>query len=159
MMRIVSVIGKSGVISPQMAAVAEEIGRGIAQRGWALVCGGRDGVMEAACRGAHSAGGLSIGIMPGYDTDDANRWLTVALPTGLGFARNTCVAAAGEVAIAIDGSYGTLSEIAMALSLSRPVIGVGTWRTPPEDTRRLDLHYADTAQEALSLLDTLMGIH
>ena len=156
MKRIVSVLGKSGHISPEVAAVAEAIGAGIARRGYVLVCGGRDGVMEAVCRGAAQEGGLSIGIMPGYTTEDANQWLCVALPTGLGYARNTCVAAAGEVAIAIDGSYGTLSEIAMARSLCRQVIGVGTWHTAPDDTRQLGLHYAANAQEALTLLDTLM---
>ena len=157
MKRIVSVLGKSGAIAPEVAATAEAIGRGVAERGYVLACGGRDGVMEAVCKGAKQAGGLTVGVLPGYDTGDANQWLDVALPTGLGYARNTCVAAAGEVAIAIDGSFGTLSEIAMARSLGKPVIGVGTWRTPEGDKRNLDLHYAADADEALALLDNLMN--
>ena len=106
---------------------AFEVGRELAARGHVLVCGGRGGVMREACRGAKEAGGLTIGILPGADIGDVNEFVDVPLPTGLGFARNALVAGAGEAVIAIDGSYGTLSEIAFALIAGRPVVGIRTW--------------------------------
>ena len=109
------------------ARLALEVGREIGARGHVLICGGRDGVMREACRGAKEAGGLTIGILPGDDATDANEFVDVPLPTGIGYARNVFVASAAEAVIAIDGSIGTLSEIAFALQSGRPVIGLATW--------------------------------
>jgi uncharacterized protein (TIGR00725 family) len=103
------------------------VGRLVAERGAVLVCGGRGGAMEAACRGAKQAGGLTVGILPGSDRSDANPYVDVALPTGLGEARNALVVRAADAVIAIGGGYGTLSEIALALKAGKPVIGLDTW--------------------------------
>ena len=113
--------------SPEETATAEEVGELIARRGAVLVCGGLEGVMEAACRGARAEGGTSVGILPGLDRDAANPHLDVALPTGLGEARNALVVNAADAVIAIGGGYGTLSEIGLALRAGKPVVGVGTW--------------------------------
>lgn len=107
---------------------AYEVGRLLARAGAVIVCGGRGGVMEAACRGAREAGGLTVGILPGKDTADGNAFLSVALPTGMGEARNALVVLAGAAVIAIGGGYGTLSEIGLALNAGRRVIGLGTWQ-------------------------------
>ncbi len=107
--------------------MAEAVGRGLASRGAALVCGGLGGVMEAACRGARSAGGLTVGILPGDDRRSANAHVDIPVVTGLGQARNAIVVKTAQAVIAIDGSYGTLSEIALALTNGIPVIGLGTW--------------------------------
>ena len=106
---------------------AEAVGLALARRGAVVVCGGLGGVMAAACRGAKEAGGLTVGILPGPDRGEANPWLDVALPTGMGEARNALVVRAAQVVIAVGGAYGTLSEIALALKLGRPVIGLRTW--------------------------------
>ena len=117
------------VIGPgdEPTVAAAEVGRLLAERGAVLVCGGRGGAMEAACRGAKEADGLTIGILPGSDRSDANPFVDVVLPTGLGEARNALVVGAADVVIAIGGGYGTLSEIALALKAGKRVIGLGTW--------------------------------
>src|SRR5439155_194172 len=129
---------------PELAAPRGE-GPPLAAAGAVLVCGGLGGVMEAAARGAAEGGGTVIGILPGYDHRDANRHLTVALPTGLGYARNVLVAAAGDALIALPGGHGTLSEVALAQVLGRPVVALGrrreragvvAARTPAEAVRR-----------------------
>lgn len=106
---------------------AESVGRELAQRGAIVVCGGRGGVMAAASRGAADAGGTVLGILPGLDRSDANEWLTVSIPTGLGELRNGMVVRAAEVIIAIGGAYGTLSEIALGLQAGLRVFGLHTW--------------------------------
>ena len=83
--------------------------------------------MEAACRGARSRGGMTVGLLPGSDREDANGWVVLALPTGLGEARNALVAGAADAVVAIGGGWGTLSEIGFALRAGMPVLGVGTW--------------------------------
>jgi uncharacterized protein (TIGR00725 family) len=108
-------------------AAAEEVGRLIAERGATLVCGGLGGVMEAACRGARSVGGTTVGLLAGIDREDANPYVSVALPTGLGQARNAVVVRSADSVVAIGGGYGTLSEIALALRRGKPVIGLDTW--------------------------------
>jgi uncharacterized protein (TIGR00725 family) len=117
------------VIGPgdEPTVAAAEVGRLIAERGAVLVCGGRGGAMEAACRGAKEAGGLTVGILPGSDRSEANPFVDVVLPTGLGEARNALVVGAADVVIAIGGGYGTLSEIALALKAGKRVIGLETW--------------------------------
>lgn len=119
-------------------AAAETVGRGLAESGAIVVCGGLGGVMEAACRGAREAGGTAVGILPGTERSAANRWVDVAIPTGLGEARNALVVRAADVLIAVGGAYGTLSEVALALKAGKPVIGVSTWRLPvePDPIRR-----------------------
>ena len=110
-----------------MCRIAEAVGRGLARRGAIVVCGGLGGVMEAACRGAKAEGGTTVGILPGLDRDDANPFVDIALPTGLGEARNALVVRAADALVAVAGEFGTLSEIALALRLGTPVVGVRTW--------------------------------
>lgn len=124
---VISVIGASHSCSADDYKLAEEVGRELAQRGAILVCGGLEGVMEAACRGASSEGGLTIGILPGNDREEANPYVAIPIVTGMGYARNSIVAKSGQAVIAIGGSYGTLSEIAFALQSGIPIIGLGTW--------------------------------
>ncbi|MBK8977055.1 MAG: TIGR00725 family protein [Planctomycetes bacterium] len=123
---VVGVIGAGAAAAPVLA-LAEEVGRLLAEAGCVVLCGGRGGVMEAAARGAQQAGGDVIGLLPGTDAAGANRHVTIALPTGLGEARNAVIAQAAGVLIAIAGGYGTLSEIALALKAGRRVIGLDSW--------------------------------
>ncbi|MBN2206762.1 MAG: TIGR00725 family protein [Candidatus Aminicenantes bacterium] len=122
----VGVIGGSRAGREALLA-AERIGRLVAEREGIIVCGGLGGVMEAACRGAREAGGLAIGILPGNDPADANAFVDVPLATGLGYTRNSLVALNADVLIAVDGEYGTLSEIAFGIIYGKTVIGLGTW--------------------------------
>jgi uncharacterized protein (TIGR00725 family) len=110
--------------SRETAALAREAGRRIAEAGWILVCGGGGGVMAAACRGAFEAGGLTVGILPGMSREEANPYLACSLPTGLGEMRNALVVRASSALIAMEGSYGTLSEIALANAAAVPVISL-----------------------------------
>ena len=123
---VIAVIGGSHCTAEE-AIVAETIGREIAKRGAILLCGGLGGIMEAACRGAHSADGTTIGILPGENIETANPYVKIAIATGLGEARNLAIVKSAQVIIAIAGEYGTLSEIAFALKNNKPVIGLNTW--------------------------------
>lgn len=114
----VSVIGSGS----QHEGRAEEVGRLLAERGVTVVCGGRGEVMAAAARGAKSAGGTTIGILPGETRADANEWIDHAVVTGMGHARNLAVVASGDAVIAVGGRYGTLAEIGFALTLGRRVV-------------------------------------
>jgi len=111
----------------ETAGLAERLGRVIANRGAVLVCGGRTGVMAAACRGARAAGGVTVGILPGADRRNANPDVDIAIATGLGEARNLAIVRTADVLIAVDGSHGTLSEIGFALKMGKRVIGLQTW--------------------------------
>jgi uncharacterized protein (TIGR00725 family) len=122
----VAVCGPSRA-SPDEAATAEEVGRLLAEAGIIVVCGGLGGVMDAAARGARTAGGTVIGILPGETRAGASEHLTVAIPTGMGEARNALVARAADVLVAVGGEWGTLSEIALARKIGTPVIGLGSW--------------------------------
>ena len=122
----ISVIG-AGQASEDEAAAAEEIGRLLAEAGALLICGGLGGVMDAAARGCEAAGGTSVGIIPGDDRTVGSSHLTVRIATGLGEARNAIVARAADAVIAVGGEFGTLSEIALALKMGKPVVGLGTW--------------------------------
>jgi uncharacterized protein (TIGR00725 family) len=106
---------------------AEHVGRLLATEGAIVVCGGRGGVMAAASRGAAGAGGMVIGMLPGDGRDDANEWLTVAIPTGIGELRNGLIVRTAEAVVAVGGAYGTLSEIALALHAGLRVFGLHTW--------------------------------
>ena len=123
---IISVIGGSQV-PPEIEALAEEVGRELARRGATVACGGLTGVMEAVCRGAKEEGGITIGILPGTDPKAANASVDIPICTGMGYARNVIVVYTGQAAIAVDGAYGTLSEIGHALASDIPVIGLDTW--------------------------------
>jgi uncharacterized protein (TIGR00725 family) len=122
----VAVVGPSDATSEQ-ARAAEAIGRGLADSGAILVCGGLGGVMAAACHGAGAAAGVTVGFLPGADRASANEWVQIALPTGLGELRNGLIVRAADAVIAVGGAYGTLSEIALALRTGVPVIGLRTW--------------------------------
>jgi len=122
----IAVVGP-GRAEAREAEWAEEAGAAVADAGAVLVCGGLGGVMEAACRGARSRGGTTVGLLPGSDREDANGWVLLAIPTGLGEARNVLIVRAADAVIAIGGAWGTLSEIALALKAGKPVIGLETW--------------------------------
>jgi uncharacterized protein (TIGR00725 family) len=124
--RYVAVVGSSAAPEEDVQ-MAEVVGRGLADRGAVVVTGGLGGVMEAACRGAKAGGGTTVGILPGYDREAANQYVDVAIATGLGEARNALVVRAADVLIAVGGSWGTLSEIALALRSGKRVVGLGTW--------------------------------
>lgn len=127
MSRYIAVCGPDDPTSAEAVRDAEEVGRLLARAGAVLVCGGGGGVMEAAARGAEAIGGISIGILPGADRARANPHLTVAIPTGLGEMRNTLIVRAADALIAVEGEFGTLSEIAFALKTGVPVVGLRTW--------------------------------
>src|SRR5262245_52136521 len=110
----------------EVAEQAEEVGRLLAEAGAVVVCGGHGGVMEAASRGASSRG-MVVGILPGSSRTEGNRYLTVSIPTGMGEMRNALIVRSADAVIAIGGEFGTLSEIALALKIGVPVVGLGTW--------------------------------
>lgn len=151
----VGVIGSGEVDpdrQPETLGYAREVGATLAERGAVVVCGGLGGVMEAVCRGATEAGGMTVGILPGSDRLAANPYVTVPVATGLGEVRNAVVVRASEVLIAIGGSYGTLSEIALGLQLGRAVVGLGTWGLErPQGGLERAVSVAGTPQEAVAL--------
>ena len=116
-----------GVADEREIAWAEDVGRLLAREGAVVVCGGLGGVMEAAARGASAEGGTSIGILPGPHRTGQAEGLSYSIPTGMGEARNALVVRAADAVIAVAGEYGTLSEIALALKIGVPVVGLGTW--------------------------------
>jgi uncharacterized protein (TIGR00725 family) len=122
----IAVVG-AAVCSRHVEQLAEQVGKEVGRRGATLVCGGLQGVMEAAARGARSVGGLTIGVLPSYDRRSANPWLDVVIPTGFGHGRNIIVVASGDAVIALPGEQGTASEIALALKLGRSVVALEAW--------------------------------
>lgn len=146
----VAVIGGEAA-DPELLRAAERVGRGIAEAGAVLVCGGRGGVMEAASRGAREAGGVVIGVLPTSSPDDGNEHLTHAVATGIGQARNLAVVGSGDAVIAIGGEWGTLSEIAFARRLQRPVVGLRTWPLRDRAGSELGITEAEDAHEAVRL--------
>jgi uncharacterized protein (TIGR00725 family) len=110
--------------------LSEELGRLLAGLGAVVVTGGRQGVAEAVSRGATRAGGLTVGILPGRERDEANEWVQVAVPTGLGETRNALVVMGADAVVALPGQYGTLSEVAFALLAATPVVALGGWELP-----------------------------
>ena len=135
----IGVIG-GATASEQNYTMAYELGTHIAARGAVLVCGGLGGIMEAVSKGVYDNGGTAMGILPGTDKTSANPFITVAVPTGMGIARNTLVVRASDVLIAFPGSYGTLSEIAFALASEKTVVYLpGSWnlkKIAPVDAAR-----------------------
>lgn len=147
---VIAVIG-SGQAPADVIDLALQAGAEIAARGAVLVCGGRGGVMAAAARGARERGGHTIGILPGYDANDANSHIEFALATGMGQARNAIVVGSADAVIAMAGEGGTLSEIGFALKLGRPVVALRSW---PELE---GLHRADSPAAAVALALELCG--
>jgi uncharacterized protein (TIGR00725 family) len=146
----ISVIGAgSSDVGEEMLSDAEAIGRGIADADAVLVCGGRTGVMEAASRGAADAGGTVIGVLPTTDPADANEHVTHTIATGIGHARNLAVVASGDAVIAIGGEWGTLSEIAFARRLERPVIAIRSWSLDESSDLKTGITRAEDADEAV----------
>ncbi|MGH2921892.1 MAG: TIGR00725 family protein [Gaiellaceae bacterium] len=145
----ISVIGSGG----EHESRAEEVGRLLAEQGCTVVTGGLGEVMAAAARGAKSAGGTTIGILPGESPADANEWIDYALATGIGHARNLAVVASGEAVIAVGGSWGTLAEIAFARRLGRPVVVLEPgWQVEGDRIERAESP-AQAVERALALLE------
>lgn len=145
----VAVVG-AGVCDAALAETARRAGRAVAEAGALLVCGGLGGVMEAAARGAAEAGGLSLGLLPGSRASEGNDFLTVAVATGMGEARNALVVLNADVVIAIGGGYGTLSEIALARKRGIPVVGLRTWSV--EDREPLVIEAQDPEEAVAAAL-------
>jgi uncharacterized protein (TIGR00725 family) len=124
--RSIAIVG-AGSAKTAVCELAYAAGLAVARRGAVLVCGGRGGVMAAAARGAQSGGGLTIGILPGYDRHEANANIDIAIATGMGQARNVIVVASADSVVALEGEGGTLSEIGFAIKLGRPVVGLRAW--------------------------------
>ncbi|MCK5787312.1 MAG: TIGR00725 family protein [Candidatus Sabulitectum sp.] len=150
MYRLISVIG-GNTSSQEEHDFAFKLGGLLADRGLSVVCGGGSGVMEAVCRGCTEAGGLTVGILPGEEPSQANAFVSLALPTGLGVSRNRMVVLAGEAVCAIGGSYGTLSEISFALQAGKPVCCYGNWEIIPGISR------VSTPEEALEFVLEMIG--
>jgi len=161
--KCVSVVGSDGRIPKNVREAAEYVGGKIAEAGCVLVCGGRGGVMEAACRGAKKKGGITVGILPTLNKKEANKHVDIILTTSLGYSRNSLVASASDALIAVGGNIGTLSEIALALNFDKPVVvveglgGVGE-KIPDEyktEKTRHRIHKAGkegAVEKALSLI-------
>ena len=129
---------------------AEAVGEALARRGAVLVCGGLGGVMEAACRGAQAGGGTTLGILPGADRRAANPFVDVVVPTGMGEARNALVVLCADALVAVGGEFGTLSEIAFALKMGTPVVGLESWRLEREGMVGDPIQRAGTPSEAVA---------
>jgi len=152
MKKYVAIIGGSEATSEELAA-ARAAGRWLASQGVVVVTGGLGGVMAAASEGAQLQGGTSIGLLPGDSRDDGNQHLTLSLPTGLGEMRNGLVVRSADVVLAIGGSWGTLSEIALAARTNVPVVMLNGWELPTSGVTRVD-----TLVEALDSVRVLLGM-
>ena len=153
-----------GVVGPSRATEqelvdAQVLGRGLAERGHVVVCGGLGGVMEAVARGAAESDGVVVGLLPGSDRADANPFVSVAIPTGLGELRNGLLVRSSDVVISVGGSWGTLNEIALAVRTGVPVIAVNGWQVTPADSAPLTTgpRAVSSASDALAELDALLG--
>lgn len=136
----------------EILRLADGVGRGIAERNSVLICGGLGGVMEAACRGAKAAGGMTVGILPGLSADDANAYVDIRIPTGMGVARNAIIIHASDAVIAVGGRYGTLSEMGFTLQEGIPLVSLRSWQV--DETVRT----AETAEEALQVIFSCLDI-
>jgi hypothetical protein len=149
--KIVGVIGSSKA-EGELLVLAEEVGGEIAKRGAAVVCGGLTGVMEAVCKGARREGGLTIGIIPSDNRNDANPYVQIPIVTGMGMGRNVMLVKTADVVIAVGGEFGTLSEIAHALNLGKTVIGLRSWKLERARTKPIpDLIEVDSPKKAVDL--------
>lgn len=145
----VSVVGASNCCST-IYNEAMELGRLLAKEGHIIFCGGRTGVMEAVAQGAAMCGGITFGILPGRDPKDANKYITYPILTGLGEMRNFLVVLNGDVVVAVSGGYGTLSEIALAKKIGKPVIAMGRWQ---------QIDGVIPAKDPKEVIDIIKGIH
>src|SRR5512144_1945249 len=156
-MPYVAVVGPGEATDEALLATAYAVGSGIAARGGVVVCGGLGGVMAAACRGARAAGGLTLGLLSGTDRSVANPWVVIAVPTGLGESRNALVARAADVLVAVGGSWGTLSEVALACRAGTPVVAVHGWRVDDGAGGPPGVTVAADAADALGILDARLA--
>jgi uncharacterized protein (TIGR00725 family) len=147
--KFIAVIGGSQC-SAKETRDAEEVGRELARRGAILLCGGLCGVMEAACKGAQAEGGITIGILPGDNRQAANPYVQIPIVTGMGYARNAVIVKSAQAIIAIDGSYGTLSEIGHALQSGIPIVGLNTWALSIEGHQDNSIIPAQSPAEAVT---------
>lgn len=148
---LVSVVGSSRC-GPDISSLAELAGKLLAEAGVGIVCGGGGGVMEAVCRGAVGAEGVTIGILPGEEPRAANPYIRFAIPTGIGEARNAIVVRAGSAVLAIGGGYGTLSEIALAMKWGKPVIGLSTWEAIDGSGQQAAVERCSSVEDAVRKL-------
>jgi len=153
---IIAVIGEN-TVSSENAILAEKVGRLLAKAKVTIVCGGQDGVMRSVCKGAKEYGGTTIGILPGLDPIDCNEYIDIPICTGLGTGRNLLVIRAGKAIIAIGGAYGTLSEIGLALSESKPVIGLNTWSLLRNEKVDCGIVVADSPEQAVKIAISQAG--
>lgn len=148
-MKIIGVIG-TGEAEKELLDLAEEVGRLLAKENVIVVTGGLGGVMEAACKGAYSEGGVTVGILPTDKKEDANPYVKIPIPTGMGEMRNSLIVRASDALIAIGGGYGTLSEIALALKTGKKVVGLKTWNIP-------GIIKSHSAEEAVTIVMSLFN--
>lgn len=146
--KIVSVVG-GHECTEEVEQLAHDLGKKLAKVVRYLACGGLSGIMKAVCQGFKDAGGVTIGIITSYDKKDANKFVDIVLPTGLGLARNVLVVQAGDVVVALPGSNGTLSEISYALQFNKPIISLKSWDIP-------GVLKADTVQDAVVQVEQLL---
>ena len=151
-----------GILGPQSVTeeqkqLGREVGRCVAEAGAVLFCGGLGGMMQAAAEGAKSVGGMTVGILPGQDKTAANEFIDIAIPTDLGAYRNALLVRSCDAVIAVHGAYGTLSEIAFALRLGIPVVGLHTWSVSRDDETDTGIYVAKTAEEAVDSALRLIG--
>lgn len=135
----------------KIARIAEELGRLIAKEGWIVICGGRGGVMEAACKGAIQSGGVTIGVLPESTDSKANEYVTYTIKTGMGEGRNVIIVHSSDALVAVDGKYGTLSEIALALARRKKVFAIGSWNIP-------GINAVNSPQEAIDKIKEVLDV-
>jgi len=154
---IIGVLGCGSDCEEDNLARAEELGFLIAKSGHTLVCGGLGGVMERAAKGARRGGGVTVGILPGSDTREANPYITVPVATGMGIGRNILIVRTADVCVALDGRYGTLSEISFSLNLGTPVVSLRSWDiTRAKPGEHPLFQKARTPEQALALAEELL---
>lgn len=157
-MKQIAVIG-GGEAGSAALELAREVGRGIAKTGNVLLCGGLGGVMEASAKGAKEEGGLTVAILPGSEKEEANPHMDVKIVTAMSHARNAIIARSADALIAVDGEMGTLSEIALALKIGKPVVvlkGKGELEEALKTLKEKNLHFAEDAREAVKLVMKLL---
>ncbi len=151
----ISLIGPADA-SAEVLDLAGQAGEYIARAGAILVTGGGPGAMEAACRGAKHAGGTTLGLLPGTSRTAGNAFLDIVVPTGMGEMRNVLVVRTGDGVLAVGGGFGTLSEIALALKMGKPLVGIGSW-SAQIDGLAAPVPCAGTVAEAMGMLMEALG--
>ncbi|MCG8431732.1 MAG: TIGR00725 family protein [Candidatus Omnitrophica bacterium] len=149
--KIVGVIG-GHECDAEVELVAHNLGKKLAKVVDFMVSGGLEGTMKAVCAGFKAAGGTTIGIIPGYEKQDANPHVDIVIPTGMGLARNVLVVSSADVVVALPGASGTLSEIAYCLQFNKPVVSLGSWDIP-------GVIQVATVDEAVALVKEKVELH